>query len=160
MLAGVGNGKVMLWHYMDSKKWCGKAAAEAYRGPVAAALSKEYPARKAWTVLEDNDPPGFRSKVGMAAKTEVGIHTFEIPKRSPAVNVLDFAAWSEVTRRMRAEEARMPASKKETRSDFLTRRRRTAMRLPAAFIDDSIRQMRLRCKRLQDAKGGHFEEGH
>ena len=160
MLAGVGNGKVMVWHYLDGKNWGGAVAAESYRGPIATALRKEYPNRKSWTVLEDNDPSGFRSKAGLSAKEDMGISAFQIPKRSPALNVCDYALWSEVNRRMRMQEKRMPPSKRESRVDFLRRLKRTALRLPSAFSDASMKQMRKRCQRLRDAKGGHFEEGH
>ena len=34
-----------------------------------------------------------------------------------------------------------------------------ALRLPANFINGSIKDMRRRCARLLEAKGGHFEEG-
>ena len=127
---------------------------------IAAALSKEYPQRKTFTVLEDNDPTGFRSKAGLAAKESAGIKTFEIPKRSPSLNVCDYALWTEVNKRMRAQEKRMPSNKRESRAEFLKRLKRTALRLPSSFVDSSIKQMRKRCQRLQDAKGGHFEEGH
>ena len=47
--------------------------------------------------------------------------------------------------------------------DFLVRRtarlRRTAIRLPAAFVKKSIEDMKRRCQRLYAAKGGYFEEG-
>ena len=160
VLAGVGNGKVMVWEYIDGRRWTGAVAAECYRGPIAAALSKEYPQRKTFTVLEDNDPTGFRSKAGLAAKESAGIKTFEIPKRSPSLNVCDYALWTEVNKRMRAQEKRMPSNKRESRAEFLKRLKRTALRLPSSFVDSSIKQMRKRCQRLQDAKGGHFEEGH
>ena len=39
-----------------------------YKGPVAVALRKAFPNKRKWTVLEDNDPAGFKSRKGMAAK--------------------------------------------------------------------------------------------
>ena len=162
VLAGVGNGRVLVWRYLDSKKkvmWSGRTAAECYRGPIQKALEKHYPMRPRWNILEDNDPTGFRSRAGLAAKTDVGITTFTIPKRSPQLNVCDYAVWTEVERRMRRQEQKFSSGKRESRADFMERLRRTALRLPARFINESIMGMRLRCQRLLAAKGGHIEEG-
>ncbi len=59
-------------------------------------MEQEYPGRRSWSVLEDNDPAGLRSKARLVAKKEARINAFEIPKRSPDLNVCDFALWSEV----------------------------------------------------------------
>ena len=82
-----------------------------------------------------------------------------IPKRSPQLNVCDYALWTEINKRMRRQERRWPAGKKETRAAYLKRLRLTALRLPKAFINKSISNMRVRCKRLLAARGRHFEEG-
>ena len=50
-------------------------------------------------------------------------------------------------------------TRRESRADFMARLRRTALRLPARFINESIMGMRLRCQRLLAAKGGLIEEG-
>lgn len=159
VLAGVGAGKVMVWQYIDGRNWTGAVAAEMYRGPIQRALKKAYPARKKWRVLEDNDPTGFKSKKGEEAKAASAIEIFSIPKRSPQLNVCDYALWAEINKRMRRQERRWPAGKRETRSVYLTRLRRTALRLPKRFIDKSIGNMRVRCRRLLAARGRHFEEG-
>ena len=44
------------------------AAAELYSGPMHAALAKQWPGKRKYTVLEDNDPTGNQSKKGPAAK--------------------------------------------------------------------------------------------
>ena len=80
-------------------------------------------------------------------------------KRSPDLNVLDYAIWSEVERRMRKKGQRFPAGKTETREQFKIRLARTARNLPPAFIKKSIRDMATRCQKLFKAKGGLFEEG-
>ena len=79
--------------------------------------------------------------------------------RSPGLNVCDYTLWHEINRRMRKTEARWPKDRLETRVQYLARLRRTAMRLPPSFIDRSIGDLRWRCARLYDARGGHFEEG-
>ena len=89
VLAGVGNGKVLLWEYIDGS-WNAQEAERLYKGPMLAALRKTYPHRAWYNVLEDNDPTGFRSKKGMQAKVEAKIHTFQIPKHSPQLNLCDY----------------------------------------------------------------------
>ena len=159
VLAGVGQKKVLVWEYIDGHPWNSTTAAAMYKGPIAAALRKVYPNKRKWTVLEDNDPAGFKSRKGMAAKTEARIETFDIPKRSPALNVCDYAHWAEVNRRMRRQERALPASRREARRSFLARLRRTALGLPTHFVQRSIANMKKRCQRLVAAQGGLFEEG-
>ena len=157
VLAGVGNGRVLVWEYIDGRNWNGGVAAEMYSGPVAAALRRAYPQKRQWRVLEDNDPTGFKSRKGIVAKEEANIEVFEIPKRSPCLNVCDFSLWAEVSRRMRAQERSWPANKKETRKGYLSRLRRTALRLPADFVVKSIGDMKKRCELLDEKRGGDIE---
>ena len=126
---------------------------------MATALTKARPGRQRWTVLEDNDPTSFKSNAGIAAKANAGITVFPIPKRSPELNVLDYAVWKGVNKRMRNQEKAWPKGKRETREQYAGRLRRTAMRLPQSFIDDSVGDMQRRCQRLYAARGHHFEEG-
>ena len=86
-----------------------------YEGPLVTALSKAWPGRRCWTVLEDNDPTGFKSNAGIAAKANAGITVFPIPERSPELNVSDYAVWNEVNKRMRNQEKAWPKGKRETR---------------------------------------------
>ena len=158
VLAGVGQGKVLLWHLIESR-WNGSVAAAMYKGPVSKALQKAYPSKRRFWVLEDNDPSGFKSSKGMKAKEEAKIDSFDIPKRSPDLNVCDYALWKEVNKRMRLQEKSWPDSKKETRSEFMVRLRRTATRLPTSFVNKAIGNMQDRCERLRAAKGYHIEEG-
>ena len=53
-----------------------------YTGPIQRVL-KKHPRARSCRVLEDNDPTGFKSKAGEAAKRAAGIQVFSIPKRSP-----------------------------------------------------------------------------
>ena len=158
VLAGVGKGKMLVWQYIEGA-WNSETAANIYKGPIRNALKKAYARQKSWRVLEDNDPAGFKSGAGRAAKRSSRIKEFNIPKRSPDLNVLDFAIWAEINKRMRKQEERFPEDKLETRSQYLARLRRTALRLPRRFISRSIRNMQRRCVRMADAKGLHFEEG-
>lgn len=158
VLAGVGKGKVLLWHFIESR-WNGGVAAAMYKGPVLKALHKAFPSKRQFRVLEDNDPSGFKSSKGMSAKEEAKISQFDIPKRSPDLNVCDYALWKEVNKRMRLQEKSWPDTKKETRSEFMARLRRTATRLPASFVNKAIGNMQERCQKLHAAKGYHIEEG-
>ena len=104
VLAGMGgNGKILLWEYFEGS-WSGKMAADMYQGPVSQALRRAYPGRRRFRVLEDNDPTGFKSKKGIAAKAECNIDVFHIPPHSPDLNPCDFSLWKTVNRRMRSQE--------------------------------------------------------
>ena len=155
-------------------------AARMYKGPMAAALRAAKPRLRTYTVLEDNDPTGFKSTQGEAAKRKVHIKPFCIPKRScvasagggrpippemqrarsPDLNVLDYAIWKNVNRKMREQERRMAKSKRETRAEY-TKRLLQAARLALSpdFLKRSIVAMKRRCRLLFDAKGGYFQEG-
>ena len=52
--------------------------------------------RKTYLIAEDNDPSGFKSGKGMAAKKAVGIKCIEWPKYSPDLMPLDFSLWKNV----------------------------------------------------------------
>ena len=130
-----------------------------YEGPIFKALKRQYPRRTSWSVLEDNDPAGFKASKGVQAKAAVGIKVFPIPRRSPDLNICDYALWSEVNKRTRKQEATWSTARGETRKAYLARLRRTAMRLPADFINRSIENKRTRCWRLKAASGNHFQEG-
>lgn len=156
--AGVGAGKVLLWEEIQGR-WNGQAAADLYTGPMKKILSKTYPTKRRFTVLEDNDPSGFKSSKGIAAKADAKIDVFAIPPHSPDLNVCDYALWKEITNRMRAEEEGWPTSKRESRDQYLARLKKTAKGLPKKLIEDSMGDMARRCARLYDKKGNYFEEG-
>ena len=184
--AGVGKGRVLMWEPIE-RQWSGAAAEDLYGTTMARILRRHYPNKPKYLILEDNDPTGFKSAKGVAAKAAAGIAVFSIPKRSPDLNVCDYALWKagwgekgvcmrpqescrfkqllaptclqEITRRMRAEESEWPRAKKESRDDYVQRLRRTALTLPKTFINKAVGDMKRRCQRLFDAKGSLFEEG-
>ena len=153
-----GHGKVLVWHIIDGK-WCGAEAENLYRDAVAPALKKQLPRKKEYLILEDNDPTGNQSARGRGVKKDLALKLFRIPKRSPDLNVLDYFVWSEVERRLRKQEAKWPASRRETRVAFIRRLRRTALGLRTADINRAIGDMPRRCALLHKAKGELFEEG-
>ena len=156
VLAGVGNGKVLLWEYIQGR-WNSHEAERIYKGPMLKVLQQAYPSRRRYNVLEDNDPAGFRSKIGMKAKEEAHIDTFEIPRHSPQLNLCDYFLWAEVNKRMRETERKWPQGKKEERSAYLRRLTRTAKSLPSDMINKAIGHMKVRCERLLNEKGGQIE---
>ena len=146
-----------MWHFIESR-WNGETAANSYEGPVLDALKKAFPRKRRFAVLEDNDPSGFKSSKGHAAKARAKIDEFNIPKRSPDLNVCDYALWKEVNKRMRGQERKFPTGKRETRAKFLKRLRRTALSLPQSFVDKAVGDLQKRCQLLHAARGGHIEE--
>ena len=157
-MGGVGNGKVLVWKTILGR-WTAAQAASAYRDVVTPALKASYPGKSNFVILEDNDPTGNMSKKGIAEKSAQGLTVLTIPKRSPDLNVLDYAIWAEVEKRLRAQERNMGSEKYETRAEFEQRLDRTARRLPASFINNAIGNLQKRCQLLYKAKGGLFEEG-
>ena len=155
---GVTPAKTLVWHIIDGT-WNSATAAGFYRDVVAPKLAATHPRKRRFVLLEDNDPVGNQSRAGRAAKRDAGMNVFTIPKRSPEFNVMDFAVWSEVERRMRRQERSFPKSKRETRGEFILRLQRTARNLSKAFLTRSIADLRRRCELCYKAKGGLFEEG-
>ena len=159
VMAGIGGGKTMMWHYIDKSRWNGAEAANMYTGPLTRALKRQWPASRKWHVLEDNDPTGFKSGAAVRAKAEAGIQVFALPPRSPDLNPCDYALWTEINRRMRKQEMGWRASRRESRGAYMKRLQHTAVHLPHTFIERAIGDMARRCKRLYMARGHHFEEG-
>ena len=154
----MAGGQLLVWQTIAGP-WSGSEAAALYANVVQPALRARYPRTRRFCILEDNDPTGNRSKKGIEAKRQAHLEVLHIPKRSPDLNVMDYAVWAEVERRMRAQEKKWPASKAETRTAFARRLDRTARGLSNDFIDKSVMDLQRRTKRLLDAEGGLFEEG-
>ena len=108
-------------------------------------------------MLEDNDPTGYRSKLGVQAKIDSKIDVFEIPKRSPQLNLCDYWLWKAVNKKMREKERAWSADKREDRDAYLRRLKRTAQSLTSEEIDEAIGSMKRRSQALYDAKGGQIE---
>ena len=89
---------------------------------------------------------------------KLNIDVFEIPKRSPDLNPLDFAFCSAVNVRLRAQEAKFSEEYRETRKAFVARLKRTVMRVPASVLGPMARSMKRRCAAVKKANGGNFEE--
>ena len=121
-------------------------------------MRRNYPTKRTHNVLEDNDPTGYKSGAGLAAKRASKTDACEIPCRSPDLNPLDYSIWAEVNRKMREQEANW-RSKKESHEQYVARLQRTAQGLDRAYVSDAIGNLAVRCERLYQAKGAYFLEG-
>ena len=65
----------------------------------------------------------------------------------------------EVNNKMRRQEQKFPKSKRETRNAYIARLRRATVSLPRSVVRRSIGNMKWRCEKIFQAKGGHIEEG-
>ncbi|CAJ1348781.1 unnamed protein product [Effrenium voratum] len=155
----IGNGKVLMWH-VTKGQWNGASAASMYCGPLQRALAREYPdVRGSWRVLEDNDPSGYKSSKGLAAKAYAGIVTLDLPKRSPDLNPLDYSLWAEVNRKMRRMESKWPNNKRETRQAYLARLKRTACSLSTDYVSSIVGALAGRVQQVITSHGSFFPEG-
>jgi hypothetical protein len=154
---GVGAMKVLLWHVAE-KQWCANEAAAMYSGPLSSALQGQYPSKRSYNVLEDNDPSGYQAKKARAMKAEKKIIQFKIPNRSPDLNVLDYSIWAEVEKIMRETERTWRSDRKETRQHFIRRLQETARSSSSIVIDKAIGDLARRTELLYRAKGGLFSE--
>ena len=123
--AGLTDGKVRMWHELPSA-WNGEVAEKLYRGPVIDTLRAHRGHKRRYTILEDNDPVGYKSNKAKVAQLDFKIGPVRFPKYSPDLNPLDFYVWSEIERRMLASRVKGVESAKQYKS----RLRRVAMSLP------------------------------
>ena len=109
-------------------------------------------AKRTYTILEDNDPTGYKSKVVEQAKADLGIEPIEFPTYSPDINPLDYALWAEVEARMQKGKA----PRNETATAYKARLRRTAMAIPEKVIRKMLADMKPRVESIYKHKGGHI----
>ena len=97
----------------------------------------------------------------MAKDTKRALHVdvLELPKRSPDLNPLDYAFWSNVNERLRAQEKKFGGDYTEPRMQFIKRLRRTILGTRPQALTSMIANMKRRCELLQASAGHHFEEG-
>ena len=130
-----------------------------YTNALAPALRKEHPGKRSFLLLEDNDPTVYKSNKAKYVKKALGVNVLEIPKRSPDLNPLDYAFWSEVNNRLRKQEAKFADSYTETRCSFARRLRRTILCIRPCTLRPMVSNMKRRCVLLREASGRYFEEG-
>ena len=130
-----------------------------YTNVLAKALKRAFPNQRApFSLIEDNDPTGYKSRAGVDSKKKAGITADSLPKRSPDLNVLDYALWNAINLRMRAQGSKYRKTKKETAREFKDRLRKTAMSLPVPVVKAAVGSMRRRCMTIAKLKGELFTE--
>jgi len=155
--AAISGSKVLMWHQVKGN-WNAEAASKMYSEVLAPALKAGNPGKRRFLVLEDNDPSGYKSRRAIETKASKNINVLEIPRRSPDLNPLDYGFWAEVNARMRKQERKFAAGRRESLTAYAARLRRTAMRMPSQYLQALVRSMKIRCVALKDAKGRDFEE--
>ena len=155
--AGVIKGRIRFWHYVDGR-WNAAQAEIMYR-KLHKALTKAYPSHKGpFTIIEDNDPTGYKSRRGMETKKKLKIHTDNLPPRSPDLNVLDYSLWHQINVAMRTQERAFSKSKHETTEEFKARLRRVALSLSETKVEKAVGSMVRRCAVISAAAGELFTE--
>ncbi|CAK0814602.1 unnamed protein product, partial [Prorocentrum cordatum] len=98
--AAIVNNKVRVWHYLPTL-WCADAACDFYAGVLAPALRRCRKGHRAFRILGDNDPTGYKSKKAVDCNRRgLKITPIKFPKYSPDLNPLDYFLWAEVNRRV------------------------------------------------------------
>lgn len=151
LCAGIVDGRVRIWHYLPSR-WCGAVAVDLYKDVVYPALVKQYGKKRAFNILEDNDPTGYKSKVAVDAKNDLGIQPMKFPTYSPDLNPLDFSLWEEVGARM----AKQNPPKCESIEDYKARLRRTALAIPERVVRKMLADIPTRAEDIYQNDGGHI----
>ena len=156
--AAVIKGKIRVFDFVKGN-WGAAKAAQMYKGVLLRALRRSFPEHAArrnakWCVLEDNDPAGYKSAGGKAAKKEANIVSMDLPPRSPDMNVLDYSLWSAINSAMRLQERSFRKNKKESKEQYMARLKKTALGLPRAQVEKAVMDMRRRVRAIYDADGG------
>ena len=160
--AAVVKGRIRMFEFVNGR-WNGAKAAAMYKGPLLRAMTKAFPEQAArknvkWTVLEDNDPAGYKSSAGKDAKKQAKIVSMDLPPRSPDLNVLDYSLWAAINTTMRKQERGFHKKKKETKETYMARLRKTALKLSAAVVAKAVKDMYRRVRLVSDARGGLIVE--
>ena len=151
VLAGVIGDRVRVWEYITTR-WNGETAAKMYSEVIAKALSRHRPDKPFWRIVEDNDPVGFKSAAGIAAKKAAGIKPVDWPSYSPDLNALDFSLWAEIEQRALAKVAGRTVSATEYRRIL----RNAALRLPARVVRKAVEDTPRRIQECWECDGGNM----
>ena len=146
------NSKVQIWHYLP-KTWNAQAATDLYENVIFPALQRLRGKKRRYTILEDNDPTGYKSTAAKNKKAELNIVPMEFPKYSPDLNPCDYSLWQEVENRM----GKQRAPRYETVDAFKARLRRTALSIPARVVGKIVADMKKRSQSVYDEIGGHIQ---
>ena len=150
--AGVRNNRIVLWKYLEGK-WNGEAAAEIYNNDIKKLFQRVCPNKARPTILEDNDPTGYKSGVAVAAKRRLKYNVLPLPRYSPDLNPLDFCIWADIERRALNGS---PKTGRESVEAYKVRLRKVAMATSRAMIKRAVLSMSTRVQAVYDAEGGHI----
>ena len=151
LCAAIIGCKVRVWHYLP-KTWNKEAAVNLYKKVLAPTLRRHRGVKPRYTILEDNDPTGFKAAAAVATKAALKIVPLEYPVYSPDMNPCDYALWDEVERSM----AKQVTPDGEIVDGFKARLRRTAMGLPKAVVKKIVAGMKRRTGEIYAKNGGHI----
>ena len=156
VIGGVcGPHKKMFWHVVPGR-WNAARAVSMYE-ELSKFLTDNYPRRKKWVLIEDNDPAGFQSKMAIRRKKELGLTPIGMPKRSPDLQPMDYSIWSEINRAMRKSESRM-GQRAESKRDHIARLQQTAESLSPDLLRGAQRSLKRRLQMCFKARGYLFRE--
>ena len=147
ILAGICGDQVVLWEDIAGR-WCAQRAADMYAGPVKKVLQRHRPGKRSWLIMEDNDPSGFKSGRGKAAKEENKMKTIDQPPYSPDLNPLDFCIWAEIEKRALSQRA-----PRETAAAYRARLRTIAFGMPRSLVRKAVLAIKTRAQAIFDAGG-------
>ena len=146
MLAGICGDKIVVWEEVHGR-WTGAKVVAMYEGPILDALRRWRPYKRRWLIQEDNDPTGYKSRLGSQAKATNGMCTLGQPPYSPDLNPLDFSIWKAI--QDRALQGKVPG----TVSKFKSKLRRVALRLPAPVVSRAVADMCRPAENIVQAHG-------
>lgn len=143
--------RVRVWQYLPDR-WCGDAAADLYKGPIITALKKYRGEKASYTIVEDNDPTGYKSNLAKEVKRGLSIKSIDFPRYSPDLNPLDYFLWNEVGHQM----AQQSAPPRESVEAYKARLRKTALAIHPSVVSAAVAQMKSRAAEVVEAGGGRI----
>ena len=156
--AVIGSSQRVFIHEFHGR-WCAAEAKIMYQ-KLREFVDRAYPSREKenWKIVEDGDPAGFRSSLGVRTKGELGFSQIPLPPNSPDLQLLDYAVWSAANRVLRKQERGMQKGVVESKKSHKKRIRSALTGLKKDFLKKSQRSMARRLKQCFKAQGGHFKE--
>ncbi len=150
---GIRNDRIVLWKYIEGK-WNGDVAAKIYDEDIRKLFKRLCPEKASPTIVEDNDPTGYKSSKAIAVKKRLKYNIMSLPRSSPDLNPLDFSIWTDIERRMMKTG---PKKRRETVHEYKIRLRKTAMTTSRALVRKAVANMHERAVAIYHAKGNHID---
>ena len=152
---GVGKQGVLFVKLLPPK-WNTQTAVEMYEDLARTVRAKlGLTANQRITILEDNDPSGYKTQGAQACKTRLKLDVFQIPPRRPDLSVMDYSIWKSIIERLNKENLTLSRRRdfSENRDQYIGRLKRAILDTPPATIRNSIGDMVRRCKKLVETNG-------